>query len=47
MFALGKLGAVAVTINTAAKGEQLRYFLDQSDSKILIMDEDSQIGSVL
>ena len=33
-WGLGKLGAVAVPINTAAKGEMLRYFIDQSDARI-------------
>jgi crotonobetaine/carnitine-CoA ligase len=32
LWGLGKLGAVAVPLNTAAKGDLLRYFLDQSDS---------------
>jgi crotonobetaine/carnitine-CoA ligase len=32
IWGLGKIGAVAVPINTAAKGELLRYFIDQSDS---------------
>jgi carnitine-CoA ligase len=37
-FALGKLGSVAVPINTAARGEFLRYYLNQSDSTALIVD---------
>jgi len=32
LFGLGKLGAVAVPLNTAARGELLGYFLTQSDS---------------
>ncbi len=37
-FALGRLGAVAVPLNTAAKGEMLSYFLAQSDATFLIAD---------
>jgi crotonobetaine/carnitine-CoA ligase len=37
-FALGKLGAVSVPINTAARGASLRYFLSQSDSQFVIVD---------
>ena len=37
-FALGKLGAVAVPINTAAKGELLAYYLNQSDSEAVIVE---------
>ena len=37
-FALGKLGAVAVPLNTAAKGELLAYYLTQSDSEMVIAD---------
>ncbi|MFT3776999.1 MAG: ATP-dependent acyl-CoA ligase [Ottowia sp.] len=37
-LALGKLGAVSVPVNTAAKGELLAYYLEQSDSKLLIAD---------
>lgn len=37
-FALGKLGAVAVPINNGARGQQLAYFLEQSDSTALIVD---------
>lgn len=38
-FALGKIGAVAVPINTNARGQQLAYFLQQSDSVALIADD--------
>lgn len=38
ILALGKLGAVAVPINTAAKGQLLEYFLLQSKSTALILD---------
>lgn len=38
--ALAKLGAVAVPLNTAAKGEMLDYFLRQSDARVLIVDLD-------
>ncbi|WP_340151341.1 AMP-binding protein [uncultured Sneathiella sp.] len=37
-FALGKIGAVSVPVNTAAKGELLAYYLNQSDSVVLISD---------
>lgn len=37
-FALSKLGAVAVPLNTAAKGELLAYYLTQSDSEMAIVD---------
>jgi len=36
--ALAKLGAVCVPINTAAKGELLAYYTNQSDSEFLIAD---------
>jgi carnitine-CoA ligase len=39
-WGLGKLGAVSVPINTAAKGELLRYFIDQSDSKWIVVAEE-------
>jgi len=35
-FALAKIGAVEVPINTALKGPLLVYLLNHSDSKILI-----------
>ncbi|TNE34608.1 MAG: ATP-dependent acyl-CoA ligase, partial [Alphaproteobacteria bacterium] len=37
-FALAKIGAVSVPVNTAAKGELLVYYLTQSDSTVLIAD---------
>ena len=40
MWGLGKLGAVAVPLNTAAKGDLLDYLLDQSDS-VLVCAEDA------
>ncbi|AVO43514.1 ATP-dependent acyl-CoA ligase [Simplicispira suum] len=36
--ALGKLGAVSVPLNTAAKGELLAYYLEHSDSEVLVAD---------
>lgn len=39
IWGLGKLGAIAVPLNTAAKGEQLAYYLSQSDSSWLCVDE--------
>lgn len=39
LWGLGKLGAVAVPVNTSAKGEQLSYFLAQSDSVLLVVAE--------
>ena len=37
-FALGKLGAVAVPINAAARGELLRYFIEQSDASAIVIE---------
>lgn len=37
-FALGKLGAVSIPLNTASRAQQLRYLLTQSDSSLLIID---------
>lgn len=36
-FALGKLGAVSVPINTAAKGSLLHYYLDHADCSTVIV----------
>ena len=38
-FGLGKFGGVSVPINTAAKGELLAYFLNQSDAAALIVEQ--------
>lgn len=39
IWGLGKLGAVAVPLNTSAKGDQLAYYLTQSESTWLCVDE--------
>ncbi|MBP6019005.1 MAG: AMP-binding protein [Burkholderiaceae bacterium] len=39
-WALGKIGAVSVPLNTAAKGDMLRYFIDHSDATVLIIDDE-------
>jgi carnitine-CoA ligase len=36
IWGLGKLGAVTVPLNTAARGELLRYFITQSDSCVVV-----------
>ena len=40
VWGLGKLGAVAVPLNTAAKGDMLRYFVDQSDASCIVVDDE-------
>jgi len=40
IFAIAKIGAVGVPINTAAKGELLNYYIEQSDSKWIIVHQD-------
>jgi carnitine-CoA ligase len=40
VWGLGKIGAVAVPLNTAAKGELLRYFIDQSRSSWIVVGEE-------
>ena len=37
IWGLGKLGAVTVPLNTAARGELLRYFITQSDSSCVVV----------
>ena len=49
VWGLGKIGAVAVPLNTAAKGDQLSYFLSQSDAQWIIVETEfaSRIAAVL
>jgi len=37
-FALGKIGALAVPLNTASRGRSLQYLLDHSDATTLVID---------
>lgn len=37
-FALGKLGAVSVPLNTASRAQQLSYLLNHSDAQVLVID---------
>lgn len=37
-FSIGKLGAVSVPVNTAARGELLRYYLSQSECTAVVVD---------
>ena len=39
-FGLGKLGAVSVPVNTAARGDLLRYYFAHADASLLVVDED-------
>ncbi len=39
-FALMKLGAIVVPLNTRFKGKELAYEIDDSESKVLIVDEE-------
>jgi len=39
-FAIGKLGAVSVPVNTAARGDLLRYYFDHADARFVVADED-------
>ncbi len=38
MFALGRIGAVFVSINTALKSDELSYVVEHSESKVLVTD---------
>lgn len=42
VWGLGKIGAVIVPLNTAAKGELLKYFIAQSKSEWIVIDEEWQ-----
>ena len=48
VWGLGKIGAVAVPLNTAAKGEMLRYFIDQSDASSIVVDSEfvDRVGAI-
>ncbi len=37
IWGLGKLGAVTVPLNTAARGDLLRYFVTQSDTSMVVV----------
>src|ERR1019366_3660386 len=37
-LSIGKLGAISVPINTATRGESLRYYLEQSLSEYVFVD---------
>jgi crotonobetaine/carnitine-CoA ligase len=39
-FALARIGAVMVPVNTALKGNLLRYIIDNSDGSLIIIDRD-------
>ncbi|TDR90417.1 AMP-binding protein [Enterovirga rhinocerotis] len=41
-WGLAKLGAVNVPLNTAARGDLLRYFVEQSDSRIVVVAREWQ-----
>ena len=40
IWGLGKLGAVTVPLNTAARGDLLRYFVTQSDSRVVVVSSE-------
>jgi carnitine-CoA ligase len=42
IWGLGKLGAVAVPLNTSARGDLLVYLLDQSGSVLLVAEDDAR-----
>lgn len=39
-FAIGKLGAVSIPVNTAARGELLNYYFAHSDVQMVIVDDE-------
>ncbi|MDO8704326.1 MAG: AMP-binding protein [Sulfuricaulis sp.] len=48
-FGIGKIGAVSVPVNTAARGELLRYYLSQSECTTVIVDASllGRLGEIL
>lgn len=42
LFALAKIGAVSVCVNIHLRGEGLRYLLDSSDAKAVVIENDLQ-----
>lgn len=40
MFALAAMGAVAVPLNTASRGDLLSYFIEQSHSSAIVVDDE-------
>ncbi len=48
LWGLGKIGAVAVPVNTAARGDLLRYFLTQSKSRAVVVGADwaARVGEI-
>src|ERR671930_1574764 len=45
LFAIARLGAVAVTLNPALRGNTLAYVLDHSDAQLLIVESGAAAGA--
>ncbi|MFZ3120089.1 MAG: AMP-binding protein [Variovorax sp.] len=39
-FGIGRVGAVAVQVNTAVRGDLLHYYFDYADATVLVVDEE-------